>query len=104
MKYSMMKIANRILDQLAELLVELDEISPECIEKLNMDTDIIKCFKLNALQIRLFKYTLRMKFNLPFDEIDIRTKELEVRRLITYIIVYSEDEMLYQWHDNLRVA
>ena len=104
MKYSVLKIANRILDQIAILLIEVDEVDPQCISRLSLETDLKDCMDLSSIQLRLFKYALKLNFNLPFERLDIHRSQLPMKELITYIIVNSDDNMLYEWHGSQRVA
>jgi len=100
----MLKIANQVIDEIAILLMQMDHISPECIARLSLDTDLRECMRMSNLQIRLFKNKLKEQYDLPFDRLQIEREKLPLRDVITYIIVYSDDERLYQWQDASQVA
>ena len=104
MKRSILKIADRILDQMANILQQVDGVDPKCIARLSLDTDVMSCLRLSNLQLRLFKYLLTKHYPLSFDHLDAHQGRLPMKMLIAYIIVHTEDEMLYEWHNAAKVA
>jgi len=104
MNFSMIRIANRILDEIATLLIKVEDIDPKCIAQLNLDTDIMNCLKLSSLQFLLFKFYLEKTYHLPFDHLELDRDYLAMKELITYIIVHTDDDILHKWNEEKWVA
>lgn len=104
MGYSILRVANKIMDEIALLLIKVDDVNPKCIAQLNLETDVMNCLQLSTLQFLLFKFYLEKNYHLPFDHVTLEREQLLMKELITYIIVHTDDSMLEKWNEVKKIA
>jgi len=97
-------MTDHILDEIANILIHIEKVNPQCIAQLSLNTDVMCCLNLSSMQFMIFKNQLKKTFNLPFDHVDTNLEKLLMKEIVSYVLIHSKSELLFKWGSQLKTA